>query len=162
MNEQEHQEIDSKMDLQGPTEVAVGTVAGGLGIYYGKQPPEAPPVSVLYSIPFRGVANFVGRKSELERLHKALQDNNKVAVSAVAGMGGVGKTELAIQYLQLHKEEYPGGICWLTGRDVSPAAQIVKVVSNSGLQVPQTRGDRLPTIEEQAQWCWQHWQPSEG
>jgi DNA replication protein DnaC len=33
----------------------------------------------------------------LEDLHQALQQNNQVAITAIEGMGGVGKTELATQ-----------------------------------------------------------------
>ncbi len=47
--------------------------------------------------------NFVGRERELEHLHQQLQRNHEVVITAVEGMGGVGKTELAIQYSLLHK-----------------------------------------------------------
>jgi len=34
----------------------------------------------------------------------------------VAGMGGVGKTELAMKYAYQHEANYPGGICWFNAR----------------------------------------------
>ena len=42
-------------------------------------------------------------------------------------MGGVGKTELAIQYslLNLQLNTYPGGICWLRSREADIGSQIV-------------------------------------
>ncbi|MFM7478963.1 MAG: NB-ARC domain-containing protein, partial [Microcystis aeruginosa] len=45
-----------------------------------------------------GSPNFVGRQQDLKNLHEALQKEGIVAVCAVRGMGGVGKTELAVQY----------------------------------------------------------------
>ncbi len=45
---------------------------------------------------------FVGRERELEHLNQQLQRHNEVVIAAVEGMGGVGKTELAIQYSLLH------------------------------------------------------------
>ena len=36
-----------------------------------------------------------------------------MAIAAV-GMGGVGKTTLAWRYVQQHRADYPGGICWLS------------------------------------------------
>ncbi|WP_202895630.1 hypothetical protein [Iningainema tapete] len=50
-----------------------------------------------------------------------------VAISAVAGMGGVGKTELATQYARQHEADYLGGICWLTARESNLAAAIVQL-----------------------------------
>jgi tetratricopeptide (TPR) repeat protein len=86
-----------------------------------------------------------------------------VAISAVSGMGGVGKTELATQYARQHEADYPGGICWLNARTSNLAAEIVQfALQKMNLEVPQQnfRGRQLSLIE-QVHWCWQHWQPPE-
>jgi tetratricopeptide (TPR) repeat protein len=60
---------------------------------------------------------FFGRDDVLAELHQRLQKGEgRVAIASVAGMGGVGKSELAVQYAreQLHKT-YRGGVVWLTG-----------------------------------------------
>ena len=54
-----------------------------------KHPPQ--------NIPRSNVSAFVGREEKLTELHNTLQQNERVVISAVAGMGGVGKTELALQ-----------------------------------------------------------------
>ena len=42
-------------------------------------------------------------------------------------MGGVGKTELALQYVHLYGQQqtYPGGICWLMAGELDLGTQIV-------------------------------------
>ncbi|MBD2594474.1 tetratricopeptide repeat protein [Nostoc spongiaeforme FACHB-130] len=81
------------------------------------------------NIPFSGVVEFVGRERELQNLHRLLRDNQQVAIAAIAGMGGVGKTELALQYANSHRTTYQGGICWLSAvQDVG--LQLVQFAMN--------------------------------
>ena len=42
--------------------------------------------------------NFVGRRTDLTKLHDRLQETKRLAITAVSGMGGIGKTALALQY----------------------------------------------------------------
>jgi tetratricopeptide (TPR) repeat protein len=55
---------------------------------------------------------FVGREGEMQRLHEAAGLGRFGVLTAVQGMGGVGKTALAIQYAHAYGDFYPGG-CWL-------------------------------------------------
>jgi hypothetical protein len=57
-----------------------------------------PPVGIPQNLPHRGAPKFVGRDRELATLHEQLQQNDRLAIASVQGMGGVGKTELALQY----------------------------------------------------------------
>ncbi|MBP5973938.1 tetratricopeptide repeat protein, partial [Brasilonema sp. CT11] len=119
-----------------------------------------PPNNVV----FQGCANFVGRQHELCLLQELLQKPGAVAISAVSGMGGVGKTELATQYARQHEADYPGGICWLNARQSNLAAEIIQFAQlDMKLEVPQQdfRGKQL-SLTEQVHWCWQNWQPPEG
>jgi tetratricopeptide (TPR) repeat protein len=53
--------------------------------------------------------NFVGRIEELRRLRELLAMHQVGAVTAVHGIGGIGKSALAFQYAQAFAHEYPGG-----------------------------------------------------
>ena len=79
-------------------------------------------------------------------------------------MGGIGKTELAIQYALKYYDDYAGGICWLNVRDNNLAAEIIQFIQQKmGLEVPQKDIQKNTlTLEEQVAWCWGNWQPSEG
>ncbi len=99
---------------------------------------------------------FVGRENDLESLSQKLKRENEVVIAAVEGMGGVGKTELAIQYslLNLQLNTYPGGICWLRSREQDIGSQIVNFVrTDLGLKPPEDL-----EMPEQVRWCWKHWQ----
>jgi hypothetical protein len=115
------------------------------------------------NIPYRGVANFVGRTNELETLHQELQRGDRVC--AISGMGGVGKTELATQYARQHEANYPGGICWLTARESNLTDRIVQFfllhMDQEMLQEFKKICSEL-NLKAQVEWCWQHWQPPEG
>ncbi len=70
-------------------------------------------------------------------------------------MGGVGKTELALQYaLQSSRaKKYTGGICWLDVRGLNVGIQIVDFARTYlKLQLPE--GLELPS---QVRHCWHNW-----
>ncbi|MEM1393059.1 MAG: NB-ARC domain-containing protein [Cyanobacteria bacterium P01_H01_bin.150] len=129
-------------------------------------PPPEKPFKPIKDIPKNGNPNFVGRTDELKKVHEELyqQENNKVAISSVSGMGGVGKTELAIQYARRYQNDYSGGICWLNVRDTDLANQIIQFIQQKmDLKVPQKDIQENPlTLEQQVAWCWQNWQPPSG
>ena len=107
------------------------------------------------NIPKSNTNKFVGREENLKDLHQNLQRNDRVVIAAVEGMGGVGKTELAIQYslLYLQSRKYPGGICWVQARDSNIGSQIANFARIClGLQLPD--GLELPQL---VSWCWNHW-----
>ncbi|NEP21025.1 MAG: hypothetical protein F6K49_02895 [Moorea sp. SIO3I6] len=101
----------------------------------------------------RGTPHFVGRQDQLEQLHRELQQTDKLAICAIAGMGGVGKTELALQYALKYQHNYPGGLCWFPVRGLDLGTQIVNFARTKlGLTIP----DELE-FNEQVEYCWGHW-----
>jgi tetratricopeptide (TPR) repeat protein len=126
--------------------------------------PSQKAANAVKYIPHTGVSHFVGRSKELTKIHEKLHQQNAVVISAVAGMGGVGKTELVIKYALEHEADYPGGICWLSARDANLAAGIIQFVQlHMGLKVPQKDFHENPlTLNQQVGWCWQNWQPLLG
>ena len=57
-------------------------------------------------------ADFVGRKSELAELRAAMASGG-AAICALQGMGGVGKTALALKVAQEFRDAYPDGQLYL-------------------------------------------------
>ena len=83
---------------------------------------------------------FVGRDSALDRLRGELAgDASAVVTQAVYGLGGVGKSELALQYAVACREKYPL-IWWITADDAAQlqaglaalAARLCRQVATAG------------------------------
>jgi tetratricopeptide (TPR) repeat protein len=86
-------------------------------------------------------------------LHQQLQVNKPVVISAVSGMGGIGKSELVLQYAFVHlTTNYPGGICWLKARE-DLGLQIVEFARIYANLEPPTDWE----LVEKVRWCWQRW-----
>ena len=115
------------------------------------------PTGIPANLPYSGVVQFVGRDAVMSQLHQMLQQGHRVAVSVIAGMGGIGKTELALQYALKYQLTYPAGICWLSARGVNVGTQIVQFArSLLDLNPPED-----VELMEQVTFCWRHWQAGE-
>ncbi|MCT2584309.1 tetratricopeptide repeat protein [Actinophytocola sp. S1-96] len=84
-----------------------------------RQPDDPPPV--WGNVPPRN-PNFTGRDELLEQLEKRLNAGGTTAVlpSALHGMGGIGKTHMATEYIYRHLQDYDV-IWWI---DAAQTAQI--------------------------------------
>jgi hypothetical protein len=69
----------------------------------GPRPPGSMPA--VWNLPRRN-PGFTGRDDMLNRLHETLSHGRRVAVKALHGMGGVGKTQLALEYGHRFAGEY--------------------------------------------------------
>lgn len=99
---------------------------------------------------------FFGREQEIERLKQLFQKQNRLTVIAIVGMGGVGKTELAIQYARQHFQNLgsdSGGVCWIDGREGDVSIQLIRF-AESFLNLKLKEDWDLKT---QLRFCWQNW-----
>ncbi len=66
----------------------------------------------IFRAAYRPNPNFAGRFEALDRLQETLRTGTTAAVTAVAGMGGVGKTTLAAEYCHRFGGRY-AGVWWV-------------------------------------------------
>ena len=63
--------------------------------------------TVVWNVPYPRNPNFTGRESILAQLEAALASGTPVALTqAIAGLGGVGKTQTAVEYAYRHRDQY--------------------------------------------------------
>src|SRR5262249_27976524 len=73
------------------------------------------PTPQIWMVPFGRNPFFTGREDLLDTLHEQLRHSRTIALSqgqAISGLGGIGKTQLAVEYAYRHRQEYPKGVLW--------------------------------------------------
>ncbi|MCP4592464.1 MAG: restriction endonuclease, partial [bacterium] len=75
-------------------------------------------IGPLEKMPFWNVPNrgdyFTGREEILAELATRLEDVGAAALTqAIVGLGGVGKSQTAIEYCHRHRSAYSGGVFWV-------------------------------------------------
>ncbi|HEY9834980.1 MAG TPA: NB-ARC domain-containing protein [Stenomitos sp.] len=113
--------------------------------------PETPPFQLRRD----ATRNFVGRELELKELEHQLHQAGTLAITAIKGMGGIGKTELALQYAIAARklEKYPSGICWIDVRGKDVVDEILDFANNYLDFLPPDN----QTPEKQVELCWNRW-----
>ncbi len=94
----------------------------------------------------RSYEHFVGRHRELRDLRTALTSDSTGLITAAHGLGGQGKTALAIQYAHAYAEFYAAGGRWLIScaGKVSLAEALLELARSAELEInvpDNVRGD---------------------
>ncbi|WP_143194038.1 FxSxx-COOH system tetratricopeptide repeat protein [Micromonospora sp. CB01531] len=76
-------------------------------------PPRSSELARLSNLPRRPAGVFLGRSRALDALHRLLEPSGQRVGAAVYGLGGVGKTELALQYVERNRSRY-APLWWVT------------------------------------------------
>ena len=116
------------------------TIAGVAALSIAPEPAEARAADAVALVPpgvRRGPPSnlpprrvFIGRKHELEALGEALRRERRTSIiqASLWGLGGVGKTALALEYAYraLESGMYPGGVWWTLaeGRPLDAMVQL--------------------------------------
>ncbi|HEX6386968.1 MAG TPA: NB-ARC domain-containing protein [Anaerolineae bacterium] len=92
---------------------------------------------------------FVGRKHDLRRLTQALKGNSgQVETAAITGLGGVGKTQLACEFVHRYGRFFPGGVFWLAFADAEAVAAEVAACGGAGFLNLRPDFAELPLAEQ--------------
>lgn len=103
---------------------------------------------------------FVGRDDALRELARALKLGHEravVQIAAATGMGGVGKTQLAIEFMHRYGQFFAGGVFWLSFADGSAVASEVAACGGPGYMDLRAGFAKL-SLDEQVQLVRAAWQ----
>ncbi len=83
-----------------------------------------------FNVPFASKGDgFVGRVGKLDEIWDALSKDRRAAIGqavAIEGFGGLGKTQLAVEYANDHRARYENGVFWLAA-DEDLDIQLIKI-----------------------------------
>lgn len=118
------------------------------------RPKSSEPLGKINNIPHPHNPNFTGRKDLLEKLHEALASGERAAftqTSAITGLGGVGKTQLALEYSYRHANDYK--VVWWV-RSEEPATLAADYAGLAGrLDLPE-KDSQDQRVAVEAVRCW--------
>ena len=149
------------LHLTGADRVAFDAAARGRGgiATASVQPLGAGTAAAMRTLP-RDIASFTGRERELTYLVKAVTDavvsGGGVAICAIGGMAGIGKTTLAVHAAHRLAPQFPDGQIFLPlhghtpgQRPVDPADALASLLETSGIAAQQ-----VPAGLESRAWLW--------
>jgi predicted ATPase/ATP/maltotriose-dependent transcriptional regulator MalT len=99
---------------------------------------------VLDNLPPQGLS-FVGRVDELNRLDRLVRDHRLVTI---AGLGGMGKTRLALQCAGAAIGAYPGGVWFVSLKEIDDPSRIPNAAAEAVGLDQENESDRGALFEQ--------------
>ncbi|PPK69862.1 FxSxx-COOH system tetratricopeptide repeat protein [Actinokineospora auranticolor] len=127
-----------------PVLVALLAFTIGFTLWIGSSP-SSEPGSRVWNVPGAN-PNFTGRYQDLANLAKLLRSRSRVAVHAVRGMGGVGKTQLVLEFCHRHHKKYDV-VWWVAAENPTLVPDQLRALGRA-LQVdlPQDAGEAVRVL----------------
>ncbi|MBM3213732.1 tetratricopeptide repeat protein [Candidatus Poribacteria bacterium] len=79
---------------------------------------------------------FIGRSDELGEVRRRLESANALSVTALSGIGGIGKTQLAAEYAARHRDDYPDGVYWVVADEGSARSSMANQAITLDIEEP--------------------------
>lgn len=102
-----------------------------------------------FSLPVPLNRNFLGRATELKRLHDLLTQipemDSQSGVAVLHGLGGAGKTQLSIAYASSHRHEFDA-VIWVDGTDQTSTFSSYQVILRRFLDALGDTGDNSTAL----------------
>ncbi|CAN5563283.1 hypothetical protein BH23BAC4_BH23BAC4_05390 [soil metagenome] len=99
------------------------------------------PKHPAFYVPYRQKGDqVVGRFDALAEVRRQLETGRPTSIgqaAAFTGLGGLGKTQLAVEYAYTYRDEYPSGVVWITAdQEIEP--QLIEAAEKARWVSPQS------------------------
>lgn len=118
----------------------------------GKKP-ESSEINTFYYVPHNRCKQFFGREAELSSMQEKLTADNSQSPRCVLlhGLGGMGKSGLAMEYIERHRQEF-GAIIWLPADNEVKIQQALTEVASQLDLVAKDCSDTVQVQRKVAAW----------
>jgi tetratricopeptide (TPR) repeat protein len=106
--------------------------------------PKFPGLPPIWNVPHLRNPNFLGRDVILNQLHETLTSGHAAALTAIHGMGGIGKTQVAVEYAFRHGSDYDF-VWWIRSEEPATLAGDYAALATP-LNLPQKDAKEQPLI----------------
>jgi tetratricopeptide (TPR) repeat protein len=107
-------------------------------------PGALPPI---WNIPYQRNPNFTGREEDIAAMREALNAGAVAALAqAITGLGGIGKTQLAIEYAYRRSADYTV-VWWVRAEEIATMTEDYAALAVR-LDLPEKDDQKLPVVVE--------------
>lgn len=145
-------------EIKPEVKVEVHPSAPSLESASATQNEQAKQPTAIWNVPYRRNPFFTGRETLLTDLHTRLSTSKATALTqaqAISGLGGVGKTQTAVEYAYRYREEYHD-VLWIVAatRDtlITSFLDLARLLNLPEKDVP----DQKITMQAVKRWLEQH------
>jgi tetratricopeptide (TPR) repeat protein len=106
----------------------------------------------IYSIPFLRNRHFVGRKDVLDELKQKLMVDQDCREISIVGLGGTGKTQVALQFVHMVRETWPEfSVFWVPALSMESCEQAFAEIAQA-IGIPEAASGDKDAKELVKQW----------
>lgn len=115
--------------------------------------PDSTEVETFYYVPYNRCKQFFGREAELIKMHEELfvATNQRSRCVLLHGLGGMGKSRLAMEYIERYRNEF-GAVIWIPADNEVKIQQALAEVARQLQLIPLDESDALQAQRKVVRW----------